>query len=348
MDTPIPERMRALLLTQDGFTKTAPSGPTLESLDPYLTYGEAPTPSPGPGQALVKMRLANVNPSDIHFIKGEYGLPRTAGDAAGFEGCGDVVAAGQGAEPLLGKRVSFVAVKGAGGLWADFALADAQAAAPVPDTLRDEDAAALFVNPLTAIGMVAITTAAESGSVVITAAASQLGKLMIGLARDKGLRTIAVIRRADQAAALRALGADHVLVSSEPSFAADAATLCRAEKPRILLDAVADDVSAGLFFAMPSRARWIVYGLLDVAPTRLSQIGQLIFMDKKIEGFWLTTWLARLDDTARRAAFAEVFQRFDSGAWTTDVRRKIRLSEARGTLPVETGRANTGKVMLTP
>ncbi|MFC3119164.1 alcohol dehydrogenase catalytic domain-containing protein [Jhaorihella thermophila] len=57
-----------------------------------------PVPQPGPGQVLVKMRMSSVNPSDQHFIKGEYGQPRIKGAPAGFEGCGDVVAAGDGAE----------------------------------------------------------------------------------------------------------------------------------------------------------------------------------------------------------------------------------------------------------
>ena len=76
----------------DGYTRE-PSGATLEAMEPYVELGTIAVPQPGPSQLLIKVRLASINPSDVSFIKGQYGQPRKQGQPAGFEGVGDVVAA---------------------------------------------------------------------------------------------------------------------------------------------------------------------------------------------------------------------------------------------------------------
>ena len=106
--TDLPATMFAVVQTQDGFSGKA-TGPAIEDASEWLAESELPVPQPGPGQVLIRLRMASVNPSDLHFIKGEYGQPRVKGAPAGFEGCGDVVATGAGAEALQGQRVAFVA-----------------------------------------------------------------------------------------------------------------------------------------------------------------------------------------------------------------------------------------------
>ena len=74
----IPSDMKALLLTGDGYTRT-PSGTVLEAMEPYLEPGRIGVPTPGPTQVLIKVSLASINPSDVMFIKGQYGQPRAKG-----------------------------------------------------------------------------------------------------------------------------------------------------------------------------------------------------------------------------------------------------------------------------
>src|SRR5690606_15711752 len=104
----LPARMKALLLNEDGYA-SAPSPSALEAMTPYVTLGEIDVPRPEGSQVLVKVGVAAVNPSDVMFIKGQYGQPRQKGQPAGFEGVGEVVAAGPeaAAQALLGKRVAF-------------------------------------------------------------------------------------------------------------------------------------------------------------------------------------------------------------------------------------------------
>jgi NADPH:quinone reductase-like Zn-dependent oxidoreductase len=340
----VPETMHALVTRFGGF-QDAP-GPRIEALSDWCELKAIPTPEPAEGQVLIRTRLASVNPSDLHYVKGSYGQPRIEGGPAGFEGCGDVVAGrGQAAEGLVGRRVAFVA--GPGGAWAEYVVADAATVIPLREDLRDEDGAAQVVNPLTAMAMFDLVREAKAESFVATAAASQLGKLLAGLARDEGLPMIAVVRRESQVDLMKGKGASEVLVTGADGFEDAFAGLARTMKPRVLLDAVADQTSADLFFAMPNRARWVVYGQLDPAGARLDRLGSLIFTGKRIEGFWLTDWMRRTDPSRRVGVVQEVQARFADGRWRTDVTDTLSLKGALDGL-AEALKTPDGKVMIDP
>jgi len=343
----LPTSMNALILKEDGFGNTR-TGSAIETLEPYLDYGILPVPKPGPGEVLIRVRMASVNPSDLYFIKGEYGQPRVKGAAAGFEGVGDVIDGnGLFARYLKGKRVAFAGAVNGSGAWAEYVVVQAATCVPVKKAMRDEDAAGHVVNPVTAWTMFDIVKQSKSKSFVFTAAFSQLGKLMAGLARDNGYAMIAIIRKQSQEAHLRELGAKHVLVQSDPDFDTKLAALMKSEKPRVLLDAVANQVSADIFSAMPARARWVVYGKLDTEAPALNEPGQLIFMNKKIEGFWLVNWFKRASMLEKLMTIRAVQNRFISGAWSTEVVATVKLEDAMRELP-EALKLGDGKVMIKP
>ena len=341
------QTMRALLLKNDGYSRT-PSGSVLEAMDPYVEYGTIDVPSPGPSQVLVKVSLASVNPSDVMFLKGLYGQPRKQGQPAGFEGVGEVVATGDSdlAKGLAGKRIAFATGLSNWGAWAEYAVAEAAACIPLIDTVGDEDGAAMIVNPLTALAMFGIVKDEGQKSFILTAGASQLCKLIAGVARDEGYRAISIVRRDDQVPLLEKAGAAHVLNYEKPDFEKRLAEVCRAEEPRIFLDAVTGPLASTIFHVMPKRARWIIYGRLDNRPTELREPGQFIFAHKKVEGFWLTEWM-RSNPERRVAAVMEAQKRFSDGRWKTDVTAVIPLDEAVDRAAEELARPN-GKIFIKP
>ena len=95
-------------------------------------------------------------------------------------------------------------------------------------------------------------------------------------------------------------------------------------------------------------SRWVVYGGLDLRPAHLPDPGQLIFMGKSIEGFWLTSWLARGSTERMADAAVAVQDMFIDGTWTTDVAATVSLAEAHEKVPALLAGANEGKVLLTP
>ncbi|WP_095084618.1 zinc-binding dehydrogenase [Mesorhizobium sophorae] len=343
----VPSEMKALLLVGDGYTRT-PSGSVLEAMEPYLEPGSIAVPMPGPTQVLIKVSLASINPSDVAFIKGQYGQPRAKGQPAGFEGVGTVVASGDEPYPksLVGKRVAFATGVTNWGSWAEYAVAEAVVCIPLLDTVRDEDGAAMIVNPLTALAMFDIVKEEGEKAFVMTAGASQLCKLIIGLAREAGFRPIVTVRRDDQIAPLKELGAAYVLNEKAPDFKKVLHEVMKAEQPRIFLDAVTGPLASAIFDVMPKRSRWIIYGRLDPEATIIREPGQLIFQHKHIEGFWLSEWMRQFRDR-RGPAILEAQKRFSDGRWSTDVTAVVPLAEAMARVPAELAKPN-GKVFIRP
>lgn len=338
--------MDALILKHDGYASEA-SDAVLEAMEPYVEPAKMPVPEPGPSQVLIKVRRASINPSDVMFVKGLYGQPRHKGQPAGFEGVGEVVAAGADGQGLMGQRVAFATGRTNWGSWAEYALAEAGACIPLIDTVGDEDGAAMIVNPLTALAMFDIVREEGQKSFILSAAASQLCKLMMNVAAEEDFRPIAVVRRDDQTELLKEAGAAHVLNGAAPDFRKQIAELCRAEEPRIFLDAVTGPMASTIFNVMPKRARWIIYGRLDPAPTEIMEPGQFIFMHKHVEGFWLTEWMRTVPAERKLAAIRQAQERFSDGRWSTDVTAVVPLEEAVSRVPGELAKPN-GKVFIAP
>ncbi len=343
----IASEMKALLLVGDGYARQ-PSGSALEAMEPYVRPGVIGVPVPEATQVLIKVSLASINPSDVMFVKGLYGQPRVQGQPAGFEGVGTVVAAGDDAyaQSLVGKRIAFATGLTNWGAWADYALAEALACIPLIDAVRDEDAAAMIVNPLTAIAMYGIVKDEGHKAFVMTAGASQLCKLIIGLAKEDGYHPIVTVRRDDQIPLLKELGAAHVLNEKAPDFVQTLREVMKVEQPRIFLDAVTGPLASLGCDARPQRSRWIIYGRLDPSDTMIREPGQLIFQQKHVEGFWLTDWMRRNKDRRGPAAL-EAQRRFADGRWSTDVTAVVPLAEAMARLPEELAKPN-GKVFIRP
>jgi NADPH:quinone reductase-like Zn-dependent oxidoreductase len=338
--------MRALLLRGEGYSREPAAG-RLDSLEPWLDHATITVPQPGPSQVLIKVRMASINPSDVLFIQGLYGQPRMRGRPAGFEGVGEVVAAGAGAtEALIGKRVAFATGTSNWGAWAEYAVAEAAGVIPLVDTVRDEDGAAMIVNPLSALALFDIVREEGEKTFILTAGASQLSKLIMGVASEAGFRPIAIVRRDDQAALLKKAGAAHVLNAGSPEFAETLRQLLKTEPARIFLDALTGPVASTIFAAMPRRARWIIYGGLDPSPTPIGDPGLFVFAGKRIEGFWLVEWM-RTAGNRRLEVVGEAQKRFSDGRWSTDVTAIVPLSEAMQRLPAELAKPN-GKVFIAP
>jgi len=342
----LPTTMKAVIQKHGGYAPDGLPSPTLENIAEHLEMAEVALPTLKAGQVLIKVTMASVNPSDIMFVQGYYGQPRKKGAPAGFEGVG-VVVAGKGfyARFLKGKRVSFVSGQNGSGAWAEYAVADAATVIKLRRDVRDEDGAAMIVNPLTASAMVDLVP--EGGAFIATGGASQLGKLMAGLARSTGRRLISVARRDEPLAHLRDLGASHALNERSESFGEDLRAAIKAEKPTVLLDAVAGAVSSRIFEEMGKDSRWIMYGKLAPEAPEIRQPGKLLFLRQQIEGFWLVTWMSRTPILKKLKTIKAVQARFASGEWKTEVSATVPLKNVLGDLPASLAKPD-GKVMIAP
>jgi NADPH2:quinone reductase len=114
----------------------------------------------------------------------------------------------------VGTKVGFVGLKNKQGAYSEYVVASAmESVYTMPDDLPVEDAASFFVNPYTAIGILGTAKKQGAKAIIHTAAASQLGRMLVKLALTEGIEIINVVRREEQAELLKSIGAKHVVVT---------------------------------------------------------------------------------------------------------------------------------------
>jgi NADPH:quinone reductase-like Zn-dependent oxidoreductase len=340
--TTIPEKMKVLQI--DRYIEDS-----VESIQ-GLRVAEKLVPIPGPGQVLVRIEAAPCNPSDLLLLQGRYGVKKQLPSTPGWEGAGTVVAHGGGlmARWLVGKRVACALRGDFDGSWAQYAVVEARTCIPLRDDVSIEQGSTLIINPLTAVGMV--ETAVEEGhaAIIQTAAASQLGKMVLRLTLDQGIPCINIVRKAEQEKILRELGATIVLNSESENFKEELKKVAHQLRATIAFDAVGGELTGTVFNAMPNNGKILVYGSLSLsACSGIGPLG-LIFQCKSIEGFWLTGWLAKKGFWGVYRATKTVQKLMASGAFYTSISAMPSLADAPKALEKYQKDMTAGKVIICP
>jgi NADPH:quinone reductase-like Zn-dependent oxidoreductase len=315
-----------------------------------LSVSQVPVPKPGPGEVLVKVFASPVNPSDLMFITGNYGFKKPLPATPGFEGSGTVVDTGSGmmARFMKGRRVACAAAdaKSTGGTWAEYIVTSAQFCIPLGKNVEMEHAATMLVNPLTAWAMVDEARRGGHRAAVQTAAASALGRMVVRLGQRFRLPVVNVVRRAEQVALLRGMGAEYVLDSSEPGFDDELRKVCHKLSASISFDAVAGEMSGRVLRAQPQGSRMLVYGALSLKAVEIDP-GSLIFEGKRLEGFWLSAWLRHRNLLSQLRVASQV-QSMLAGDLKTEIRARLPLEKAGEGLAQYASDMTAGKVLLVP
>lgn len=266
-------------------------------------------PPPTGSQVLVRVEAAPINPSDLggmfaaaDLAQADYAPGRIVArmpDAAmrgmtarfgvpipvGIECAGTVIAAGDApeAQALLGRLVACLPE----GAYATEVLVDARACLPLPDGITAEQGASVYVNPMTALGFVETMRMEGYTGIIHTAAASNLGQMLVRICQEDGIPLVNVVRSEAQVALLRDLGAEHVVNSSEPDFMASLIAAIEATGAMVAFDAIGGGTMASrLLTAMETVAnrgaaysrygsstpkKVHIYGALDMSPTVLNR-----------------------------------------------------------------------------
>jgi NADPH2:quinone reductase len=218
-----------------------------------------------PYEVRVRMIGSAINPSDIVTISGAYrsriGLPFFPG----YEGVGVVEeTGGQVTELQIGDRVLPI---GSAGCWQELKVSDAKWCFPVSDALSFPQAATMYVNPATAWLMLdELVNIVPRLNVVISAAASAIGCMMIRLLNLQGIEPIVTVRTERSAQRLENLRVRQILLTTTPSFETDLTECSRRVPVDIVLDAVGGDVGRSLAGCLRPNGLFIQYGLLSGEP----------------------------------------------------------------------------------
>jgi NADPH2:quinone reductase len=277
-----------------------------------ISLRAVPVPSPAANEVLVRVEASPINPSDLGVLiaGADMSTATVAGTAehpvvtaplpegalaglsaridkslpVGNEAAGTVVAAGSAstAQALLGKTVGIAG----GGMYTQYRAVDAAACLVLRDGATAKEGASSFVNPLTALGMLETMRREGHAALVHTAAASNLGQMLVKLCIADEVPLVNIVRKADQEKLLRSFGAVHVCNSSSPSFSTDLADALTATSATIAFDAtgggtLASQILSGMERAASATAteysrygsavhkQVYIYGGLDTGPTML-------------------------------------------------------------------------------
>jgi NADPH:quinone reductase len=242
-----------------------------------LSIHDVPVPTPTGDEVLVRVEATPINPSDLAVLLSaadsnaftatadgaRAAIPEAARRAVaprvgkplpiGNEGAGTVVAAGDdpAAQALLGKTV----VAAGGAFYAQYRLLRARDCLVLPEGVTAEEGASSFVNPMTALGMVGTMRREGYTGLVHTAAASNLGQMLVKLTRAEGVPLVNIVRSQAQAELLRGLGATHVVDSSVPDFMRNLIDAIAETQAFLAFDAIGGGKLAGqILTAMESAA----------------------------------------------------------------------------------------------
>ena len=279
-----------------------------------LSLVDEPMPTPAAHEVVVRVEATPINPSDIGLLFGAADISTRAssGNAThptitmqvperlmnsmqgrvdqslpvGNEGAGTVVAAGDSpaAQALLGKTVAMIG----GGMYAQYRCLDAAHCIALAHDATAADGASSFVNPLTALGMVETLRREGHKALVHTAAASNLGQMLNRICQKDGIALVNIVRKPEQAALLKGLGALYVCDTSQPTFMADLTQALVETGATIAFDATGGGQLAGQILSCMEAAlnktatvysrygstthkQVYIYGGLEVRPTEFNR-----------------------------------------------------------------------------
>jgi trans-2-enoyl-CoA reductase len=287
------------------------------------------------GEVRLKMLAAPVNPADLNLIEGTYGVKPPLPAVPGIEGCGEVV---ESASPDFQPGDRAIILRRAGS-WATHVQTEAGHLFKLPAEIDPIQAAMLKVNPATAWRLLTgFSTPAKDSWIAQNAANSAVGRCVIGLAKQLGLRTINLVRRPELLEELLALGADVVALDE------DAAVEAHKDKaPSLAFNCVGGESALRLMNLLAPGGTHITFGAMARRPLTVPN-GLLIFKNLNLRGLWITKWI----ESAPREEIDEVYGRLATSRLSMPVDRLVSLADYADAIEAVNAPGRNGKVLLVP
>jgi len=308
---------------------------------------EKEKPVPREGEVLVRIQASPINPSDIAFVRGAYNIKKNLPAIPGFEGTGIITAVGEGIdEKMAGKRVSFFSRDDEGGTWAEYVTLKWHDCLFVKDGMPVEQAACLFVNPLTAFAIFDHIFKNRHKAIIQSAALGQVGQFIRVLAREKGILVIDLVRKEEHIEQLKKQGSDFVLNINDEGFGDQLAQNAGEIRATAAIDAVGGELTGKILNAMPPGSEMILYGGLSGMPVSGIDALEVIFNNKILGGFNLGEWLGDLSSVELTAVSDNLQEMFISGKLKTRVQSSVSLEKFYDGLKSYISDMSAGKVLF--
>ncbi len=300
---------------------------------------------PGPGEVLIRQTAVGLNFIDTYFRTGLYsaagGLPITPGS----EGAGIVEAVGDGVtEVEVGQRVAYGTAFGA---YADRRIAPAKMLVPLPDSISDEQAAAMMLKGMTAQYLLRQTYVVKSGdTILVHAAAGGVGQILSQWGRHLGATVIGTVGSREKAEIARAQGCEHVILYKEEDFAERVNEITGGKKLPVVYDGVGKATFMKSLDCLRPRGLMVSYGNASGAVEAfnlgvLAQKGSLYVTRPTLFGYTATR-------EELLACASDLFDVVSRGAVKISIDQSFPLDKAADAHRALEGRETTGSTLLVP
>lgn len=294
-----------------------------------------------PGHVLVRMIAAPINPADLNFIEGTYGVKPTLPATPGIEGHG-VVEVSESADFEIGDLVIFLR---RASTWSSHATVSGDSLFKLPPAIDPFQAAMLKVNPATAWQLLHGFGQLERGDwIVQNAGNSGVGRCVIQLARHLGIHTISFVRRPDCVADLEMLGGDHVFLDHDDRHAA-AREILGGASASLAFNAVGGESALRLMKHLRESGCHITYGAMARKPLTIPN-GMLIFRDIQVRGLWLTRWIENTPPETVQSVYQNLADLVVAGKILQPVDSTFSLDQFQEALDRVGSPVRSGKVLF--
>jgi NADPH2:quinone reductase len=309
-----------------------------------LRYEDVPEPSPGPGEAVVRIEAAGLNYIDTYFRTGLY-RPASLPFTVGQEAAGTVEAVGPGVRDVApGDKVAYTGVPGA---YAERAVVPTHRLVALPVGVSARQGAAAMLQGMTAHYLACTTCPLAPGDTcLVHAAAGGVGLLLCQIAKMRGARVIGTVSTEEKASLAREAGADDVILYSSQDFEAEVRRLTGGRGLRVVYDGVGQATFEKSLRCLAPRGMLVLFGqssgpVPPFDPAVLASQGSL-FLTRPI----LAHHVATREELVDRAT--DVLGWVGEGKLRLRMDHEFPLAEAAEAHRALQGRRTTGKVLLIP
>lgn len=297
----------------------------------------------GGGEVLVRILAAPLNPADLNTIEGSYGVRLDLPATPGIEGFG-VVEMSNSSGFQQGDEVIFLRRSAT---WASHAIVSGDVLFKVSKGVDPLQAAMLKVNPATAWQLLHRFADLKQGDwIVQNVGNSAVGRCVIQLARDLGIRTISFVRRAGLFGELQELGANHVFLDDDDGHVAAEEALGGANAS-LAFNAVGGESALRLMKLLRQSGSHVTYGAMGRKPVTIPN-GLLIFRDIRVRGLWITQWIENAPADEVASVYADLAARVVSGKLLQPVDATYPLEKFQDALARLESPERSGKVLFVP
>jgi trans-2-enoyl-CoA reductase len=274
------------------------------------------------GEVLLEIQATPINPADLNFIEGTYGVKPELPATAGIECVAKVI---ESQSKLFSPGDTVIPIARIGG-WSDHAISHEQNLIRLPIGIDPLQAAMLKVNPATAYLLLTHFESLQAGDwVTLNAANSGVGQCVIQLAKNFNIRTLCFLRNTSLTPDLKKLGATEVFEDS-PAGYTEALEVLGKDRAKLAFNAVGGDSALRIMKLLAPSGTHITYGAMARKPLTVPN-GPLIFNDIRLRGLWVTQWIQNSNPSTLNQTYAELAELVTTGKLIQTVDSTFDLSD---------------------